>query len=168
MKSATTNAIVIGALGAVATYLLLGPAASLAVVVWAAFIAWAAYIHAGGGIAALKNNIPAHIWGALCAAVGLYLASKVSIGDASLTTAIWVGVTLAVMVGGTQLAILGPVPPAFYGFAATLGFASLGGQTGDMLSGGLGTNPFLTISVSMIVGALLGYVAGKISGALSG
>ena len=49
MNLTTALALVIGALGAVATWLFLGPLATLGLQIWVAFIAWASFYHCGGG-----------------------------------------------------------------------------------------------------------------------
>ena len=172
MNLVTALAIVIGVLGAVATYLFLGPGGGLGLAIWAAFIAWAAFFHTGGGEAALKSNIPAHLWGSICATIAFLLITNVGIGDLPLTAAIWVGVTVAVMIAGAHVSLLSQIPSAVYGYAATAAFcihkgADLQDGLSSLVSGGFGTNPFLTIGTSMIVGALFGYLSGKVAGAIA-
>lgn len=165
MNLVTALAIVIGVLGAVATYLFLGPIGGLGLQIWAAFIAWAAFFHSGGGEAALKTNIPAHLWGALWATVALY--AIITLGVTPVNAAICVGVTVAIFILGAHIPVFGGIPAAVYGYASTAGFTLLAGKTDFLLSGGLGNNPFLTISASMIIGALFGYVSGKVAGAIA-
>lgn len=172
MNLVTALAIVIGVLGAVATYLFLGPAGGLGLAIWAAFVAWAAFFHSGGGEAALKSNIPAHIWGSLCATVAFLLIVNVGIGDLPLTAAVWVGVTVAVMIAGAHLPVFGQIPSAVYGYACTAAFViHKGADLTDGIAGlttfSIGASPLLTISLSMIIGALFGYVSGKIAGAIA-
>lgn len=172
MNLVTALAIVIGALGALATYLFLGPIGSLGFAIWAAFIAWAAFFHTGGGEAALKQNIPAHLWGSICATVAFVLITNVGIGDLPMTAAIWVGVTVAVMIAGAHISALSQIPSAVYGYAATAAFCihkgtDLQDGLGSLVTGGFGTNPFLTIGTSMIIGSLFGYASGKFGGALA-
>ncbi|WP_075215409.1 DUF1097 domain-containing protein [Mongoliimonas terrestris] len=165
-------AVVIGALGAVATYLFLSPLGPFGLLIWAAFVAWAAFFHSGGGEGALKSNIPAHIWGALMATIAFLLITNVAIGDLAMTAAIWVGVTVAIMIAAAQVPLLGQIPSAVYGYACTAAYCihrgvDLQDGLGSLAAGGLGVNPFLTVSASMIIGALFGYVSGKIAGALA-
>lgn len=172
MDLVTALAIVIGVLGAVATYLFLGPLGPFGLVIWAAFVAWAAFFHSGGGEAALKSNIPAHIWGSLMATVAFLLITNVAIGDLALTAAIWVGVTVAIMIIAAKVPLLGQIPSAVYGYATTAAYCihkgvDLQDGLGSLTAGGLGVNPFLTVSASLIVGALFGYLSGKIAGALA-
>ncbi|WP_181708047.1 DUF1097 domain-containing protein [Chthonobacter rhizosphaerae] len=172
MNLVTALAVVIGALGAVATYLYLGPLGGLGLVIWATFVAWAAFFHSGGGEGALKSNIPAHVWGSLMATIAFLLITNVSIIDLPTTAAIWVGVTVAIMIAGAHVSLLSQIPSAVYGYATTAAYCIHKGvdlQDGlaSLAAGGLGVNPFLTISASLILGSLFGYLSGKIAGALA-
>ncbi|WP_237154706.1 DUF1097 domain-containing protein [Oryzibacter oryziterrae] len=167
MNLVTALAIVIGALGAVATYLFLGPAGGLGLQIWAAFIGWGCFFHCGGGEAGLKASVPAIVWGALCATVALVLVTLVPIGDLPLTAAIWVGVTVVILILGAHLPVLAAIPAAVYGYASTAGFALVGSHLDTLTSGSLGTNPFLTVVTSMLVGTLFGYASGKLAGMLA-
>jgi hypothetical protein len=163
MNLVTALAIVIGALGAVATYLVLGPAADLGLQIWIVFIAWASFFHCGGGEDGLKNSVIANIWGALCATVALILVAKASGGSLPVISVI-VGITVAVMILGAHMPLLGAIPAAVYGYASTAGYTLL--TSGDALNFGL-KGPFTTVALSCIVGGLFGYVSGKIAGALA-
>lgn len=163
MNLVTALAIVIGALGAVATYLFFGPLGSVGLQIWAAFIAWAAFFHSGGGEAALKTNIPAHIWGAVMGTVALIVVGQTGAGVPMI--AVIVGVTVAIMILGAHLPVLSGIPAAVYGYASAAAYGLL--VTGaDTLAVGL-NNPAVNISASMIVGALFGYVSGKVAGAIA-
>lgn len=167
MHLVTALAIVIGAMGGLATYVYLGPLAPYGLAIWATFIAWASFFHCGGNEAALRNSIFANLWGALCATVGLVLVTQISLGALPVTAGVWVGVSVAVMILGAHVPLFGAIPAAVYGYASTAAFALLADKLGTLLGGGLGTNPFLTIGASMIIGNLLGYVSGKIAGSLA-
>ena len=52
----TALAISLGVLGAVATWLFLGPLGGM-LAIWAAFIAWGCYYHSGGKEAGLQSTI---------------------------------------------------------------------------------------------------------------
>ena len=113
------------------------------------------------------KSIVANLWGALCATVALVLVTKVGIGALPVTAGVWVGVTVAVMILGAHMPLFGAIPAAVYGYASTAAFALLAGKLDSLLSGGLGTNPFLTIGASMVIGGVLGLLSGKIGGALA-
>lgn len=163
MNLVTALAIVIGVMGAGATYVVLGPAASLGLQIWIVFIAWGSFFHCGGGEAGLKNSVVANIWGAICATVALVLIAKVGGNSLPVISAI-VGVTVAVMILGAQVPLLAAIPAAVYGYAATAGYTLL--TKGDALNFAL-TGPLPTVALSCIAGGVLGYVSGKIAGALA-
>ncbi|HEX2429617.1 MAG TPA: DUF1097 domain-containing protein [Aestuariivirgaceae bacterium] len=163
MNLNTALAIVIGVLGAVATWLYVGPLAAFGLQIWATFIAWACFYHTGGGEAGLKNTIAANIWGAICATVALVLVAKM--GGGAMGAGLWVGLTVAVMILGAQVPLLSSIPAAVYGYAAVAAYGLMKG--GDAMDFGLGTGPFTTVVVSMVVGAVLGYVSQKIATAIT-
>lgn len=167
MNLVTALAIVIGAMGGLATYVYLGPGAAYGLPIWATFIAWASYFHCGGNEAALRNSILANLWGAALATAALVLVTKVSLGALPVTAGVWVGVTVAVMILGAHTPLFGAIPAAVYGYASTAGFALMANKLDTLTTGGLGTNPFLTIAAAMVIGNILGWLSGHIAGALS-
>ena len=66
MSSNTALAISVGVLGAIATWLFLGPLGG-ALAIWAAFIAWGCFFHCGGKEHGLQSAI-------LCNAAGAIIA----------------------------------------------------------------------------------------------
>jgi Protein of unknown function (DUF1097) len=160
MNLVTALALVIGALGALATWLFLDPLAGLGLQIWAAFIAWGSFYHCGGGDAGLKNSIVGAIWGALMATVALLLMPVVGMG--AVGAGICVGVTVVAMILGAHVPLLSAIPAAVYGYASTAAFALLksGAAAGSM---DITTSPFMNIVASMVIGALLGYVSEKIA-----
>lgn len=164
MNLVTALAIVIGGLGGVATWLFLGPLAGLGLSIWAAFIAWGSFYHAGGGETGLKNTVIGAIWGAIMATVALVLMPILDMG--AIGAAIAVGVTVAVMILAAQVPLLSAIPPAVYGYASTAAFALL--KTGaDATGTDIATSPLLNVIISMIIGAAFGFASEKIAGSLA-
>ena len=137
MNLVTALAIVIGVLGAVATFLFLSPLAGLGLQIWACFIAWASFFHCGGGEAGLKASVPANVWGSLCATIALILVGK--IGGGVPVVAVIVGVTVAVMILGAHVPVFAAIPAAVYGYASTAAFGLLVAGA-DPLSAGIATS----------------------------
>ena len=168
MPLLTALAISIGLLGGIATWLFTGPMAGMSLQIWAAFIAWAAFYHSGGGEAALKTNIPAHVFGALIGLLALIgtttLAGSLGV---PLAAGISVGIGAAVIVLAANIGALASIPSSVYGFAACAGYALLGGKLGTLTSTSLVDNPWINASASMIIGALFGYVSQKIGAAMA-
>jgi hypothetical protein len=168
MPLLTALAISIGVLGGVATWLFVGPLAGLGLQIWAAFVAWAAYYHSGGKEGSLKTNIPAHIWGAVLGWVAL-LAINALAGSLGvpLAAGISVAVTVIVLVLGANLPMFAQIPSSVYGYACVAAYGLLAGKLGTLTSASLVDNPLINIVVSMIVGALLGWLSERIAGALT-
>jgi hypothetical protein len=169
MPLLTALAISIGVLGGIATWLFVGPLGSTGLQIWAAFIAWAAFFHSGGGQAALKTNIPAHIFGAIVAWVVFILLGALapSLG-VPVAAGILVGVGAAVMVAGANVSALGSIPSSVYGFACVAGYTLLAGKLGTLYAASIVDNPLINIVVSMVIGALFGYASEKVGGVLAG
>jgi hypothetical protein len=110
MSLNTALAISLGVLGAVATWLFLGPLGGM-LAIWAAFIAWGCFFHNGGKEAGLQSTI--------------------------------------------------------LGTAAGAVIAGITASPGSVTSASLG-NPVVTIILSMIVGAIFGYVSEKVAGMMVG
>ena len=163
MNLVTALALVIGLLGGVATLLFIGPLAPFGLQIWAAFLAWASFFGAGGTRDALVKSLAANLWGVLWATIALVLVGKFGGGGVVVIGAI-VGVAVGLMILGAHIPLLSVVPAQVYGFAPTAAFGLLKGAPGTDL--GLGTGPFTTIAVSMIIGALFGFASAKIAAML--
>lgn len=159
MSMIVALAIVIGALGGAAAWLYLGPLAGLGLLIWATFIAWACFFHCGGKEEGLKNTIVCNIWGAIMASIAVMLITNV--GGTPPMVGLWVAITVAVMILGAQVPLLSSIPAAVYGYACVAAFVLLGAP--DKM--GVGTfAPFVHVAVSMVLGAVLGYVSEKVAG----
>lgn len=164
MNLVTALAIVIAVLGAIATWLVLGPAGALGLQIWIVFIAWASYFHCGGGEVGLKTSLPALIWGALMGTIALALVG--TIGGGVPTAAIIVGVTVFVLIIAAHVPLLSAIPAGVYGYASAAGFGLLKAEA-MALGFDLGTGVFTTVALSLIVGTIFGWVSGKIAGAIA-
>ena len=164
MNLVTALAIVIGVMGGIATWVAV-TLGSPYVLIWAIFIAWGAFFHCGGGMDSLKNSAAAHIWGAICAVVALIALT--SLGVSAINAGLCVGITVAVMIFGAKIPLLGAIPSSVYGYAATAGLFLLGGAAYGEGSGGI-ISVGLAIIVSMVLGSVLGLVSEKVTGALVG
>ena len=164
MSLNTALAISLGVLGAVATWLFLGPLGG-ALAIWAAFIAWGCYYHCGGKESGLQSTILCTAAGAIVAGITLKVAG-LSIGlPEVMWTAICVGLGVAAMVLLANVPLFASIPAQVYGFASTIAYAMLKG--GSVTAASL-ENPVAVIILSMIIGAIFGYVSEKIAGMLVG
>jgi hypothetical protein len=167
MSLLTALAISIGGLGGVATWIYLGWLTGLQI--WATFIAWACFYHCGGKEAGLKNTIVCNIAGAVLAWIALLLVTQTGVG-AAISVPLWagicVGVTVAVMVLLANVPAFATIPAMVYGYASVAAFFLLSGANANVTAADF-TNPLVAVVVSMVIGAVLGYVSEKIGVALS-
>ena len=89
---------------------------------------------------------------------------------ASLGLPLWagicVGIGVMVMILLANMPAFAAIPAMVYGFAATAGYALLATDgLANLTAASLG-NPLVTIILSMIAGAALGYVSEKVAGML--
>src|SRR5690606_36486168 len=134
--------------------------------IWAAFIAWGCFYHCGGKEAGLRSSIVGNIFGAVIAWICLIVATSTNIGNA-LPAGLWagivVGVGVFVLVIAANMPAFSTIPASVYGFAATAGYALVGGHVGASLyTASLADNPLIAIVVSMVIGAVLGYISEKV------
>jgi len=165
MDLITALAIVIGVMGGVAAWLVLGPLAGLSLQIWAIFIAWACFFHSGGGEAGLKNTIVCGIWGSICATVALLLVTTLAGGlGVPVAAGILVAITVAVMILGAKASLLATIPAGVYGYASTAAYALLSGVA--LGEAGAVIRASIIVIVSLVIGAVLGYISEKVAGAL--
>jgi hypothetical protein len=171
MKNLNALAVSISVLGALATFLALGPLAGV-YLIWAAFVAWGAFYALGADMAALQKVIVCGIFGALVAwAVALIILAVPLAGALGLPlwAAIVVGVGVVVVVLAANVPALATIPATVFGFAATFAFLL---QTPDvlklevLLSATL-KNSLIVISLSVVVGAVLGLLSARWGAAMT-
>jgi hypothetical protein len=168
MSSLVALSVSIGVLGGIATVLYL----NVGLLIWAGFLAWACYFHAGGNDAALKNTIVCNIFGSLCAWVAALIIISFPLAD-SLTLPVWagvvVGLTVMVMCLAAHVPALSVIPASVYGYAATFAYLlqTPNALTRENLMSASLANAFLLVAVSMALGAIFGMVSGKMGVALT-
>jgi hypothetical protein len=156
-------------LGAIATWLFLGPLGG-ALAIWAAFIAWGCFFHCGGKESGLQAGILGNIAGAIISGITLYVATQTGLGD-SMGLPIWagicVGIGVAAMVLLANIPLFAAIPAQVYGFASVVALTLLTNGAGNLTAPSL-QNPVVVVILSMIVGAVFGYVSEKVAGMLAG
>ncbi len=175
MSANTALAISVGVLGAVATWLFLGPLGG-ALAIWAAFIAWGCFFHCGGQEQGLQSAILNNAAGAIIAGITLFVATTTGVAD-SLGLPIWaaicVGVGVAAIVLLSNVPVFAAVPAQVYGFASVVAYTLMTkDDAGNLTAAGSLTaasldNPVVVVILSMILGAIFGYVSEKVAGMLA-
>jgi hypothetical protein len=165
MSKLTALAVSIAVLGGVWAFLALNPLAGIALV-WVGFIAWGCYFHTGGDTAALQKTIAGMSYGAVIAAVALYLVNSGLLGAlGALAAPVIIAATVFLLVIVAGISLLSVVPANVYGYAATAGLALTAGTAGNATAMDL-SNPALLVIISTVIGALFGMASGKLSGVL--
>ena len=168
MSANSALAISVGVLGAIATWLFLGPLGGM-LAIWAAFIAWGCFFHCGGSESGLQSAILGNIAGAIIAGITLWVATQTGLGDKiglPLWAGICVGVGVAAMVLLANVEIFAAIPAQVYGFASVVALTLLGNGAGNLSAPAM-ANPVVVIILSMIVGAIFGWVSEKVAGMLT-
>ncbi len=168
MDLITALAVSIGLLGGVATYLFLSPF-GFGLQIWAAFIAWASFYHAGGGTSGFTSSVLANLWGVLWGAITLIAITQTGYGSTlglPIWAAICVAIGVALMILGAKISLFSAIPAQVYGFAATVAFTLLTNTAFALMRPDL-SNPAIVIALSMVVGAVFGLVSQKLAGALT-
>ena len=151
-------AVSIGALGVVATWIFLGPIASINAQIWQAFIAWACFYHCGGKTEGLRKTIVGMSFGAAIGTVSVLLAGQLGVlGD--LAAPVAVGIGAAAIVLAAHSGLLAIIPASVYGFAAVAGLILLKG-----LSPAAALLPTIA---SIAIGAGFGWLSEAIGGKLA-
>ena len=162
MSKLTALAVSIAVLGGVWAFLALGPLAGN-VLVWAGFIAWGCYFALGADTGALQKTIVGMIYGSVIAGIALALVGANPLGLAGAAgPAVYIAVTVFLLVIVANIPLLSAVPANVYGFAATAAYALQTANAGSVMAMNL-TNPVLLVIVSAILGAIFGMISGKVA-----
>ena len=160
MPSLIALAVSVGVLAVAATWIFLVPMAVVAahMQVWQAFIAWGCHFHCGGKITGTRNTIICMSFGAVVGMAAVLLSMKLgSLGQFAAPVA--VGLGAAVICLASSIPLLGTIPASVYGFAAIAGLILLD-------KGMTATSALLPTILSIIVGAIFGFVSEAVTNAL--
>ena len=156
----------IAVLGAIWAFLALGPLTGF-VLVWAGFIAWGCFFHTGGDNKALVKTVAGTVYGAVVAWIALLIIVHVPIAAAgAVWPAIVVGVTVFFLVIVASVEPLSAVPANVYGYAALVGYSLHQPDALQNLGAPNFANPLVLLIVSLVIGALFGYVSGQVANTL--
>lgn len=166
MSKLTALALSIAVLGGIWAFLALGPLAGY-VLVWAGFIAWGCYFALGANSDALQKTIVGMIYGAVIAGIALALVGANPLGlPGAAGPAVYIGVTVFLLVIVANISILSAVPANVFGYAATAAYALQTANAGSPMAMDF-TNPVLLVALSAVLGAVFGMVSGKVADAIA-
>jgi hypothetical protein len=138
---------------------------------WAAFVAWASFFHAGGTPAQIKSTAIAAIGGSVLGGVTMFLITGTS-GAAMLGLPVWAGLIVFVSAGAavslSRIPALADVPVMMHSLACVAAYVILNNAGGAMLvSLSIVDNAAINVCPSMLVGVGFGILTAKLAGALS-
>ncbi len=171
MKSLVALSISIGVLGGIAAALCLGPLTGK-VLIWAVFISWGCFFVIGGDVKALQKTIICTLLGAILAWLTLLIILAIPLAG-MLTLPIWAGIVIAVLVTImcllAHIEIFDSIPASVFGYASVAAYTlqTDGALAIPMLTSGSFNNPLIVIGVSLVIGAILGMISGKVGAALT-
>ena len=166
MSKLTALALSIAVLGGVWAFLALGPLSG-SVLVWAGFIAWACFFHAGATCEAAQKTVAGMIYGAVIAAIALSLVGANPLGlPGAAGPAVYIGVTVFFLVIVANIDLLSVVPANVYGYAATAGYALQTPNAGSVTAMNF-SNPVLLVALSTVLGAVFAYMSAKLAGKIA-
>lgn len=135
----------------------------LGLIVWAGIIAWAAFYAAGGGVDGLQKTIASNLAGNFWAALALYIFAMMG-GSNLVILAVLFGIIAFIFCVESKFPLLAFIPGAFLGAATWVGVdvAGAGNDAGavDMAD--------VMIPVSMVAGAVLGFISEAVGKKLAG
>lgn len=149
----------IGLLAVLATWLFLGPLAALHVQIWQAFVAWGCFYHSGGKTDGLVKTVTCMALGAVVGMASVMLAGQLG-ALGVLAAPVAVGIGAGVLVLAAHVPALSVIPASVYGFASVAGLILLGKDMSP-------TAAIVPTLVSIVIGALFGWVSEAIGGKLA-
>jgi hypothetical protein len=160
MSSYLALAVSVGVLAVVATWIFfLDSVAAAHLQVWQAFIAWGCHYHAGGKLTGTRNTIVCMTFGAVVGMSAVLLAAELdALGQFAAPIA--VGLGAAIICLASKLPSLATIPASVYGFASIAGLILLG-------EGMTATSALVPTILSIVIGAVFGYVSEALAGALT-
>ncbi len=166
MNSLVALSTSVAVLGAVATWLALGPLSGF-FLIWAGFIAWGAYFALGGDMNALKSLLICSLFGVLVAWITALLIVHVPLPIGTFSPPVWVGITVFVVVYASRFEALSTVPASVFGYASTFAYTLEAGKLNVTSLGMMGTdNPAIIVAISMIIGGVFGLLSSRLAGIL--
>jgi len=159
MPTLIALAVSVGVLAVAATWLYFyDPVAMANLQVWQGFIAWGCHYHCGGKFTGTRNTIVCMSFGAVVGMAAVLLAAELgALGALAAPVAVGLGATVIVL--SSKLPLLATIPASVYGFASIAGLILLGSNMSA-------TKALVPTILSIVIGAVFGYVSEALAGAL--
>ncbi|MEO6387440.1 MAG: DUF1097 domain-containing protein [Croceibacterium sp.] len=152
--------VAVGVLAVLDTWLFgLAALAAFGLQVWISFISWGTHFQAGGKATGTITAIACMSFGALVGMVAVILAGGAFAGLGTMAVPVAVGLGAAVIVLASKVPYLGIPPIGFYGFASIAAVI--------LLKDVEATDALVPVVISIIIGALFGFVSEIITNAMT-
>jgi Protein of unknown function (DUF1097) len=165
MKQVVALSLSIASLATLWAFLALGPLSGF-VIIWAGFIAWACFFHSGANCEALVKTVLGNAYGVLIAWIALLTIVYVPLSNfGAIWQAIVVGITVFFLIIVGTIHPLSAVPANISGYAAVIAYSlrpPFAGPLHNLLSPSF-ANPLPLLFVSMVTGALFGYISNQLA-----
>jgi hypothetical protein len=138
---------------------------------WAAFVAWASFFHAGGTNVQIKSTALAVIGGTILGGVTMFIITGTGAG-AVFGFPVWAGIVVFISAGlavsVSRFPQLADTPVMMHSLACVAAYVTLNNAGGAKLfSLSMTGNAMINISLSMLIGIVFGVLTAKIAGLLS-
>jgi hypothetical protein len=170
MTAVNARALSMALVGGIATMLFY----SEGFLIWAGLVGWAAFLSAGGDVAAFRKSVIGTTFGAILGWVTLLLMLFVVTPDGSWLwmprTGLAVAVSLLLLGLAGNIGALSDIPLALYGYAAVIGGSTIVVEEVTRAQKLLSLhqyNPLILVVLSMVGGAVCGLVSNKLAGSLA-
>ncbi|MBO9576561.1 MAG: DUF1097 domain-containing protein [Sphingobium sp.] len=152
-------AVVVGVLAVIATWIFgLDQSTALNLQVWQAFIAWGCHFHSGGGLKGSRTAFVGMTFGAIVGMAAVLLAGQLgSLGQFAAPVAVGLGAFVICL--ASAIPWLAVIPASVYGFAAIAGLI--------LLKGTAPADALLPTAISVLIGAIFGYVSEYLTNAIA-
>lgn len=165
MSKLLALAVSVGVLAVVATWLFFSvdPIVAANLQVWQTFIAWGCHFQSGGKFTGSRTAFVGMSFGAVIGLLAFLLSAQLGALGA-LAAPVAVGLGAAVIVLSSTIPWLAVIPASVYGFAAIAGLALLKPDSAPDMTA---VEALLPTILSVLIGAIFGYVSEMLAGALS-
>lgn len=164
MSAYLALAVSVGLLAVLDTWLFGVPlAATLPGLVWVSFIAWGCFFQSGAGTKGLTTAVVGMTFGAIVGMVAILALMGPFAGLGDLAGPVAVGLGAFVICLASRVPLLSTIPASVYGFAAVAGTTFLLGAGGTLDP----VDALWRTVVSVVIGALFGFVSELLAGALT-
>lgn len=135
--------------------------------IWAAFIGWAGFLHSGGTRAMIKMTVSCMAFGvAMAWLFAMLIAGGYIHLPVPFAAAVLVALIAPLIIVASKFDLLSIVPASFYGFACTFAFLAQtpGKFDAQVLRSGTLDNALIVVPLSLCIGVALGYLQTLIAG----